>query len=85
MSHDPPLPEPSDAEDRSTGETLDRVRWDYDPTQHHLSPLVSSERYFRDFPWDGAPEATIVDPEPAPVPRRRDHQPPRRPNTKMPA
>jgi len=33
-------------------DVLDRVRWDYDPEGEQLSPLVSTERYFRDFPWE---------------------------------
>jgi hypothetical protein len=36
---------------------LDAVRWDYDPEEEELSPLVSTERYFRDFPWSGVDEA----------------------------
>lgn len=34
-------------------EVIDAVRWDYDPEDDDVSPLVSTERYFRDFPWDG--------------------------------
>ncbi len=33
-------------------EAIDSVRWDYDPDEDDLSPLVSTERYFRDFPWE---------------------------------
>ena len=40
-------------------EALDAVRWDYDPEDDRLSPLVSTERYFRDFPWE--PEDVFVD------------------------
>lgn len=31
---------------------LDRVAWDFDPEDELLSPLITTERYFRDFPWD---------------------------------
>ena len=34
-------------------ELLDRVRWDYDERRESLSPLTTTERFFRDFPWDG--------------------------------
>lgn len=36
----------------SVADVLDAVRWDYDPESQQLSPLVSTERYFRDFPWE---------------------------------
>lgn len=32
---------------------LDGVRWDYDPAQRMLSPLVATARWFEGFPWDG--------------------------------
>ena len=32
---------------------LDSVRWDYDPAQRMLSPLVATARWFEGFPWDG--------------------------------
>ncbi|MEM9552729.1 MAG: hypothetical protein AAGC60_00600 [Acidobacteriota bacterium] len=43
---------------RSGGSTLadllDRVRWDYDPVRDDVtSPLVTTERFFDDFPWHG--------------------------------
>lgn len=41
----------------AVGQVLDAVRWDYDPEEEELSPLVSTERYFRDFPWSGVDEA----------------------------
>lgn len=50
---------------RPVGELLDRVRWDYDPEAELLSPLVSTQRYFRDFPWDGQealPEEPVSQP-----------------------
>lgn len=31
---------------------VDGVVWDYDPENDQPSPLVSTRRYFRDFPWD---------------------------------
>lgn len=34
-------------------ELLQNVRWDYDSEREDLSPLVPTERFFRDFPWDG--------------------------------
>ena len=45
-------------------EAIDSVRWDYDPEDDQLSPLVSTERYFRDFPWE--PEDVFTTPETAP-------------------
>jgi hypothetical protein len=50
----------------SGADILDRVRWDYDPEGEQLSPLVSTERYFRDFPWE---PAELMEPEPPPTPR----------------
>lgn len=35
------------------GEAVSGVRWDYDPAQRLLSPLVETARYFEEFPWDG--------------------------------
>lgn len=48
------------AEDRAGGkalgsrvaEVIDGVAWDYDPESEQPSPLVSTRRYFRDFPWE---------------------------------
>jgi len=31
---------------------MDRIQWDYDSEDELTSPLVKTERYFRDFPWD---------------------------------
>lgn len=45
-------PKQSSADEPSTAETIDAIRWDYDPEGDQLSPLVSSARYFRDFPWE---------------------------------
>jgi len=39
-------------EPRRLAEVIDSVRWDYDPEAEHFSPLVTTERYFRDFPWE---------------------------------
>ena len=36
----------------SAADLLDGVTWDFDPEDDLLSPLVTTERYFRDFPWD---------------------------------
>ncbi len=47
-------------------EVVDSVRWDYDPEDEHLSPLVTTERYFRDFPWE--PEDVFQVPEPGEEP-----------------
>lgn len=44
----------------SIAAAIDSVRWDYDPDGQLLSPLVSSERYFREFPWE--PEEVFLDP-----------------------
>jgi hypothetical protein len=35
---------------------MDSVSWDYDPGSEAVSPLVPTERYFRDFPWEGEPD-----------------------------
>ncbi len=32
-------------------DVLDGVAWDFDPEDEYVSPLVATERYFRDFPW----------------------------------
>lgn len=37
-------------------DVLGAVQWDYDPAQRLLSPLVTTARYFQDFPWDGEDE-----------------------------
>lgn len=47
------------------GEAVSGVRWDYDPSQRLLSPLVEAARYFEAFPWDGDEEPA---PAGAPVP-----------------
>lgn len=33
-------------------EVIDGVDWDYDPENDQVSPLLSTRRYFRDFPWE---------------------------------
>lgn len=38
---------------REVGHVLDEVAWTFDPEAGDPSPLVSTERYFRDFPWRG--------------------------------
>ena len=51
MSDDPrraPRAQPSGP----AADVLDRVAWDFDPEDDLLSPLVTTERYFRDFPWE---------------------------------
>lgn len=35
-----------------TADVLDGAFWDYDPEADLLSPLVTTDRYFRDFPWE---------------------------------
>ena len=52
----PPLPP-------VVADEMDRVVWGYDPEDDLVSPLVKTERYFRDFPWE-------VDDEGGPAPRR---------------
>jgi len=42
----------ADAPSPPVADLLDGVRWDYDPEQEEVSPLISVERYFRDFPWE---------------------------------
>jgi len=36
---------------RSIGEAVDRVQWDYDAESATVSPLVSTQSFFQDFPW----------------------------------
>lgn len=38
-----------------TADVLDGAFWDYDPEADVLSPLVTTDRYFRDFPWEPDP------------------------------
>jgi hypothetical protein len=38
------------------GSVINEVRWDYDPAQRLLSPLVAAAKYFEEFPWNGEPE-----------------------------
>lgn len=45
--------EPRDERSRPVADVLDDVRWDFDPEAEDPSPLVSTERYFREFPWEG--------------------------------
>ncbi len=35
----------------AAADILDGVAWEYDAEADLLSPLVTTERYFRDFPW----------------------------------
>lgn len=35
-----------------TANVLDEAFWDFDPEADLLSPLVTTDRYFRDFPWE---------------------------------
>lgn len=37
-------------------EAIGAVRWDYDPGETLLSPLVATARFFASFPWDGEKE-----------------------------
>lgn len=37
----------------SLGDAVNGVRWDFDPSQRLLSPLVETARYFAHFPWEG--------------------------------
>ncbi|MDY7091692.1 MAG: hypothetical protein SX243_01835 [Acidobacteriota bacterium] len=55
-----------DSKPAALGDLLDRVSWDYDPEAERLSPLVSTERYFRDFPWE--PEGVFETPAKGPAP-----------------
>ena len=48
----PAVPKPSSD---PTADVLDGVDWEFDPEDELVSPLVSTERYFRDFPWEGEP------------------------------
>ncbi len=38
-----------------TADVLDGAFWDYDPEADLVSPLVTTDRYFRDFPWEAEP------------------------------
>jgi hypothetical protein len=38
------------------GDAVGAVRWDYDPQQRLLSPLVAASLYFAEFPWEGEEE-----------------------------
>ena len=42
----------SERDETPVAEVIDSVLWDYDPDAEEISPLISAERYFRDFPWD---------------------------------
>jgi len=50
-------------------EIIDTVVWDYDPEDDQPSPLVSTQRYFRDFPWE--PEE-VMSPGPIDSPTERE-------------
>jgi hypothetical protein len=51
---------PEAGETRPTlGELVNEVRWDYDPAQRLLSPLVPAAKYFEEFPWNGEPEELV--------------------------
>jgi hypothetical protein len=52
VSADPAAPPPRPQPTGAVAEVLDRIDWDFDPEQDLVSPLVTTERYFRDFPWD---------------------------------
>lgn len=60
-------PETGEERPVTLGEAVGGVRWDYDPTQRLLSPLVEAVRYFENFPWDGD-----LDEEPAAPPVRQE-------------
>ena len=49
-------PETGEKRSPTLGEAVNGVRWDYDPSQRLLSPLVETARYFEEFPWDGEDE-----------------------------
>ncbi len=51
----PPGPERRKPSSDPTADVLDDVDWEFDPEDELVSPLVSTERYFRDFPWGGEP------------------------------
>lgn len=40
-----------------TADVLDGAFWDFDPEADLLSPLVTTDRYFRDFPWESESRA----------------------------
>jgi len=49
-------PETGEKRPLTLGEAVSEVRWDYDPSQRLLSPLVKAARFFEEFPWDGEDE-----------------------------
>lgn len=59
----------SQASGTTLADLLDGVRWDFDPAQPPLSPLVATARWFEDFPWDGAEDGDAP-PDSGPAPRR---------------
>ena len=46
-------PDTGDMRTPTLGDAVNGVRWDYDPSQRLLSPLVETATYFEHFPWDG--------------------------------
>lgn len=42
-----------DEKERAVADEMDRVDWGYDPDDAVVSPLVKTEQFFRDVPWDG--------------------------------
>ncbi len=51
MSDEQPKPAPQKTPAGPAADVLDGVAWDFDPEGDSVSPLVTTERYFRDFPW----------------------------------
>ena len=56
MSSEPPRPASPKQPAGQVADILDGVAWDFDAEDDLLSPLVTTERYFRDFPWIGQDE-----------------------------
>ena len=58
MTDDPrPGHRPRSQPTGAAADVLDRVAWDFDPEDDLVSPLVTTERYFRDFPWETEDQA----------------------------
>ena len=60
-------PTTGDMRSPTLGDAVNGVRWDFDPSQRLLSPLVETARYFEHFPWEGEP-ARPAPPEDRAVP-----------------
>ena len=51
LSEEKPRPDGSNDFSDSLATVLGEVSWDFEDVE--ISPLTTTERFFRDFPWDG--------------------------------